>query len=59
MNRAPGPADIWWNEHDINCGGSFSKIAEPEGYKSQLKKPIGKKKGQYIIVCNYEWLLFY
>ena len=38
MNRAPGPNDRWWKEHENSCGGTFNKIKEPEGY--------GKKKGK-------------
>ena len=38
MNRAPGPSDRWWKEHENSCGGTFNKIKEPEGY--------GKKKGK-------------
>ena len=31
MNRAPGPNDRWWAEHQSSCGGSFVKVKEPEG----------------------------
>lgn len=37
MNRAPGPKDNWWADHQATCGGKFLKIKEPEDY--------GKKKG--------------
>lgn len=30
MNRAPGPNDFWWNQHKIECNGTFIKISEPE-----------------------------
>lgn len=40
MNRAPGPTDLWWFEHTANCSGSFTKVAEPEGYKPQRKKAV-------------------
>ena len=39
MNRAPGPNDNWWKDHQTTCGGTFIKIREPE--KPQIKK--GKK----------------
>lgn len=42
MNRAPGPNDLWWKDHQSSCGGSFVKIKEPEGY-GQKKKGEGKK----------------
>ena len=38
MNRAPGPNDRWWSQHQQTCGGSFIKVKEPEGY--------GQKKGK-------------
>ena len=38
MNRAPSKNDTWWNEHQRTCGGTFTKIKEPENY--------GKKKGK-------------
>jgi len=38
MNRAPGPNDRWWKQHENTCAGAFIKIKEPEGY--------GKKKGK-------------
>ena len=31
MNRAPGPNDRWWAEHQSMCGGTFIKVKEPEG----------------------------
>nr|XP_054758107.1 DNA-dependent metalloprotease SPRTN-like [Lytechinus pictus] len=37
MNRAPSPRDTWWGEHQRSCGGTFTKVKEPEGY--------GQKKG--------------
>ncbi|VDK40872.1 unnamed protein product [Taenia asiatica] len=41
MNRAPGPNDIWWSEHQASCSGQFIKILEPEAPKNTAKK--GKK----------------
>jgi len=38
MNRAPGPNDRWWMQHENTCNGTFTKIKEPDGY--------GKKKGK-------------
>ncbi|XP_070577372.1 DNA-dependent metalloprotease SPRTN-like [Ptychodera flava] len=38
MNRAPSARDPWWGEHQRSCGGSYTKIKEPEGY--------GQKKGK-------------
>ena len=41
MNRAPGKNDRWFSEHQANCGGTFVKIKEPEGYGK--KKPSKRK----------------
>ncbi|XP_014258822.1 sprT-like domain-containing protein Spartan [Cimex lectularius] len=38
MNRAPGPNDFWFADHQARCGGKFIKIKEPEGFKSRNKK---------------------
>ena len=38
MNKAPGPNDRWWGQHQQTCGGTFIKVKEPEGY--------GQKKGK-------------
>ena len=38
MNRAPSKNDTWWAEHQRTCGGTYTKIKEPEDY--------GKKKGK-------------
>lgn len=35
MNRAPSPNDCWWAEHQKTCGGTFTKIKEPDGYRSK------------------------
>lgn len=42
MNRAPGPHDLWWSEHQLTCGGKFVKIREPEK-PEKLKKSKGTK----------------
>lgn len=39
MNRPPGAYDNWWSKHQLECGGKFIKIKEPDGYK-----PSGKRK---------------
>lgn len=36
MNRAPSRLDPWWEDHRRTCGGTYTKVKEPEGY--------GKKK---------------
>ncbi|DAZ93063.1 TPA: hypothetical protein N0F65_009737 [Lagenidium giganteum] len=44
MNRAPGPSDRWWADHQKNCGGTYTKIKEPPGYKKKGEKKNGKQK---------------
>ncbi|XP_034937190.1 LOW QUALITY PROTEIN: sprT-like domain-containing protein Spartan [Chelonus insularis] len=43
MNRAPGPTDFWWSEHQANCGGKFIKIREPEKPKARSKSTSNSK----------------
>ncbi|KAI9488150.1 SprT-like family-domain-containing protein [Zychaea mexicana] len=43
MNRPPQPADVWFHEHQMTCGGTYTKIAEPEGYRDKSnKRPVSK-----------------
>ncbi|KAL2743439.1 DNA-dependent metalloprotease SPRTN [Vespula maculifrons] len=44
MNRAPGPSDFWWREHQQSCGGQFIKIKEPENFKTRNTKNNQKSK---------------
>ncbi|KAK3522612.1 hypothetical protein QTP86_027198 [Hemibagrus guttatus] len=56
MNRAPSARDPWWEDHRRTCGGTYTKIKEPENYgkkgkseeekkeKNASKKPGGKMK---------------
>ncbi|XP_014204348.1 sprT-like domain-containing protein Spartan [Copidosoma floridanum] len=39
MNRAPGPNDFWWAEHQLTCGGQYTKIKEPEKLEKTKKIP--------------------
>ncbi|KAF5280717.1 hypothetical protein FQR65_LT15008 [Abscondita terminalis] len=45
-NRAPGPYDRWWIDHQQNCGGTFIKVKEPEKTtkKSQKENRLGDSK---------------
>ncbi|KAM3603376.1 uncharacterized protein V6R79_020988 [Siganus canaliculatus] len=45
MNRAPSSLDPWWGEHKRTCGGTYTKVKEPEGYSKKGKKD-GKKDGK-------------
>ncbi|KAF2793049.1 hypothetical protein K505DRAFT_245312 [Melanomma pulvis-pyrius CBS 109.77] len=43
MNRAPGKSDTWWARHEIECGGTYKKIQEPEPTKKQ-REAMSKKE---------------
>lgn len=43
MNRAPGPSDFWYEEHQRNCGGTFIKIREPTKDAAK-ERPSGSSK---------------
>ncbi|KAI8076512.1 SprT-like family-domain-containing protein [Gilbertella persicaria] len=38
INRPPQPADTWYAEHQLTCGGTFKKISEPNDTKKQKKR---------------------
>ncbi|XP_044024836.1 DNA-dependent metalloprotease SPRTN [Siniperca chuatsi] len=38
MNRAPSALDPWWEDHKRTCGGTYTKVKEPEGYGKKGKK---------------------
>uniref|UniRef100_A0A8D0EAH8 DNA-dependent metalloprotease SPRTN n=1 Tax=Salvator merianae TaxID=96440 RepID=A0A8D0EAH8_SALMN len=44
MNRPPSANDIWWSEHQQTCGGTFTKIKEPESYSKNGKDKIQQAK---------------
>ncbi|XP_062268023.1 DNA-dependent metalloprotease SPRTN [Platichthys flesus] len=45
MNRVPSAQDTWWEAHRKSCGGTYTKIKEPEGYGQKGKK-AGKMDGK-------------
>lgn len=44
MNRPPGKGDLWWAKHLEECGGTFTKVSEPEMTKEQVERLSGLKK---------------
>ncbi|KAF2842202.1 hypothetical protein M501DRAFT_1013560 [Patellaria atrata CBS 101060] len=44
MNRAPGKSDSWWQKHQEECGGAYTKIAAPELTKEQIKALSAKER---------------
>uniref|UniRef100_A0A0P4W294 Protein with SprT-like domain at the N terminus n=1 Tax=Scylla olivacea TaxID=85551 RepID=A0A0P4W294_SCYOL len=49
MNRAPGPNDNWWAQHQQTCGGTYSKIQEPDRSATAKK---GSKKASKADGCS-------
>lgn len=47
MNRAPSSLDPWWGDHQRTCGGTYTKVKEPEGYGKKGKKD-GKMEGKVL-----------
>jgi len=45
MNRAPSSLDPWWEDHRRTCGGTYTKVKEPEGYGKKGKKEGKKASG--------------
>lgn len=44
MNRPPSARDPWWAEHERTCGGTYTKIKEPENYGKSGKTDKKKDK---------------
>jgi len=44
MNRPPGKGDTWWKRLEEECGGKYSKIAEPDLTKEQVERLNGLKR---------------
>ncbi|EOD51277.1 putative zinc finger rad18 domain-containing protein [Neofusicoccum parvum UCRNP2] len=44
MNRAPSKSDSWWSQHHADCGGAYTKIAEPELTKKQIESLSAKER---------------
>lgn len=44
MNRAPSKTDNWWANHVVECGGTYTKISEPELTKKQLQNLSSKER---------------
>lgn len=44
MNRAPSPRDPWWPDHQRTCGGTYTKIKEPENYVAKKSKGKGQNE---------------
>ncbi|CAL8120149.1 unnamed protein product [Orchesella dallaii] len=48
MNRAPGPNDFWFKDHQQNCGGKYIKVKEPSPKKTAKRKKEGKGESERV-----------
>ncbi|NXS08173.1 SPRTN protein, partial [Neodrepanis coruscans] len=52
MNRAPSAHDIWWDDHQRTCGGTFTKVKEPEKFLKKSKQNIQPAKPPHLKSTN-------
>ncbi|NXG13695.1 SPRTN protein, partial [Grallaria varia] len=48
MNRAPSAHDLWWDEHQKTCGGTFTKVKEPEKFSKKSNHKTEPAKPPHI-----------
>jgi hypothetical protein len=56
MNRAPGPTDFWWKDHQATCGGQYIKVHGPDGFSEKKTKQISKKGNFNNIFISRKWV---
>lgn len=59
MNRAPGPRDPWFRDHQNSCNGTFIKVKEPENYGKKKKKGEGKSDKTSSKAGTYHFIKFH
>ncbi|NXK60078.1 SPRTN protein, partial [Sylvietta virens] len=52
MNRAPSAHDFWWDEHQRTCGGTFTKVKEPEKFSEKSKQKTQTAKPPHFKPTN-------
>ncbi|NXO66271.1 SPRTN protein, partial [Phainopepla nitens] len=52
MNRAPSAHDFWWDEHQRTCGGTFTKVKEPEKFSEKSKQKTQTAKPPHYKSTN-------
>ncbi|XP_023779398.1 sprT-like domain-containing protein Spartan [Cyanistes caeruleus] len=52
MNRAPSAHDFWWDEHQRTCGGTFTKVKEPEKFSEKSKQKTQTEKPPHFKSTN-------
>ncbi|NXO78481.1 SPRTN protein, partial [Sitta europaea] len=48
VNRAPAAHDCWWAEHQRTCGGTFTKVKEPEKFSEKSKQKTQTAKSPHF-----------
>lgn len=48
MNRAPSANDPWWADHQRTCGGTYTKVKEPEStsHKDKKKEKVSESQAK-------------
>ncbi|GAB1604946.1 sprT-like domain-containing protein Spartan [Argonauta hians] len=49
MNRPPSDKEKWFRDHAMKCGGTFIKIEEPSGAKTEFDHNVENKVQTHII----------
>ena len=44
MHRPPGKYDSWWAKHEVECGGTYTKIQEPAPTKKKIEAMSKKER---------------
>lgn len=52
MNRAPSALDPWWEDHRSSCGGTYTKVKEPEGYGKKKSNKKDKRVSENMTSGN-------
>ncbi|CAN8203777.1 unnamed protein product [Coccothraustes coccothraustes] len=52
MNRAPSAHDFWWDEHQKTCGGTFTKVKEPDKFSEKSKQKTQTAKPPHFKSTN-------
>ncbi|XP_018428443.1 PREDICTED: sprT-like domain-containing protein Spartan [Nanorana parkeri] len=56
MNRAPSAHDPWWADHQRTCGGTFTKVKEPESssHKDKKKEKVSESQAKTVTKVKSE-----
>lgn len=58
MNRAPSAHDTWWAEHQRSCGGTYTKVKEPESTSHKdKKKEVSESQAKNVTKGNKGFMI--